>query len=165
MSTTIKTKKGAKARREIADNQIWEKEKIRKVREFISTESRKQSQERVLRNQFLSIQYQMQDYVERERVEREMRILDFVRLYLKLLKISQKDLASCFEMKDTNLYKYLIGERKLNADIVFKLSSFSHTEPELWYMIQIRNELDALRREKEKMKEYKKYDFKNLISA
>lgn len=139
---------------------------MNKIRDYILTESKKQTPERILRNQLLSIQYQMQDYVAKEKVESEMMILDFVRLYLKLLGISQKDLASCFEMKDTNLYKYLIGERKLNADLVLKLSSFSHTRPELWYQIQIKNELDELRKQKEKLNEYKKkYDYKKLLSS
>ena len=163
-TTTTKTQKASSVD-ELKESQIWDKDKMKKVREFILSESKKQSPERKLRNQLLSIQYLMQDYIERDKVEREMRILDFVRLYLKLLKISQKDLASCFEMKDTNLYKYLIGERKLNPDIVLKLSSFSNTQPELWYYIEIKNELDELRKEKEKIKQYKKYDYKKLIHA
>ena len=94
-----------------------------------------------------------------------MQILDFVKLILKTLGITQKNLASTFEMKDTNLYKYLIGERRLNSDIVLKLSSFSHTQPELWFNIQIKNELFELRKEKEKIAKYKKYDYRNFITA
>jgi plasmid maintenance system antidote protein VapI len=165
MTTTTKARKKTSVK-EIKENQIWNKEKLNRIREYILTESKKQSPERKLRNQLLSIQYLMQDYVSKEKVEGEMMIIDFVRLYLKLLGISQKDLASCFEMKDTNLYKYLIGERKLNADLVLKLSSFSHTRPELWYQIQIKNELNELRKEKNRLDEYKKkYDYKNLLSS
>jgi plasmid maintenance system antidote protein VapI len=94
-----------------------------------------------------------------------MRLVDFVKLYLKLLKITQRDLASAFEMKDSNLYKYLIGERKLNPDIVLKLSSFSHTQPELWYYIQTKNELHELGKEKDKINKYKKYNFENFVSS
>lgn len=162
---TTKARKSSVVPRELKESEVWNRNKMKKVREFILTESQKQSEARKLRNQLLSIQFKMQDYIEQERIEREMKIIDFVRLYLKLLNITQKDLASCFGMKDTNLYKYLVGERKLNADIVFKLSSFSHTQPELWYMIQIKNELDELRKEKRRMKEYKKYDYKKLMSA
>lgn len=150
---------------QLEESQIWNEDKINKLRKFISTESKKQTPERKLRNELLSIKYQMQDYIEKDKIENEMRILDFVKLYLKLLKITQRDLASVFEMKDTNLYKYLIGERKLNPDIVLKLSSFSHTQPELWYYIQTKNELYELRKEKQKLKEYEKYDYKNFVSA
>ena len=72
---------------------------------------------------------------------------------------------SAFEMKDSNLYKYLIGERKLNPDIVLKLSSFSHTQPELWYYIQTKNELHELGKEKDKINKYKKYNFENFVSS
>jgi plasmid maintenance system antidote protein VapI len=159
-----KIKKTSLPSKEVKENQIWSSDKIDKVREFILSESKKQSPERKLRNEFLSIKYQMQDYIEKDKIEREMQILDFVKLYLKLLRITKKRLAQAFEMEDTNLYKYLIGERKLNADIVLKLSSFSHTKPELWYRIQIKNELYELKKEKQNLKEYEKYDYKNFVS-
>jgi plasmid maintenance system antidote protein VapI len=159
-----KVKRTSLVSKEVKENKIWSNDKIDKVKEFILSESQKQSSERKLRNEFLSIKYQMQDYIEKDKIEREMQILDFVKLYLKLLRITKKKLAHAFEMEDTNLYKYLIGERKLNADIVLKLSSFSHTKPELWYRIQIKNELNELKKEKQNLKEYEKYDYKNFVS-
>lgn len=150
---------------ELKENEIWNKEKASLVKEFIIQESKKQSPERIIRNELLSIRFQMQDYIQKDKIEVEMQVLDFVKLYLKLLKKSQRDLASLFEMHDSNLYKYLIGERKLNIDIVMKLSSFSHTEPEIWYYIQTKNELNKLKQEKEKSNQYKKYDYKNLMPS
>ncbi len=149
---------------ELEESKIWNDTKMKSLREFILTESKKQSPERKLRNDLLAIKYQMEDYIENENIENEMLILDFVKLYLKSLNITQRKLANVFEMKDTNLYKYLKGERKLNTDIVFKLSSFSHTPPELWYYIQTKNELYALRKKKTQFVRYKKYDYKNFIS-
>ena len=131
-----KTKTTSLTSNELDENKIWDKEKMNSLREFILLESKKQSPERRLRNELLSIKYQIEDYIQNDVIEKEMKIVDFVRLYLRLLKISQKQLASAFEMRDTNLYKYLIGERKLNPDLVLKLSSFSHTPPELWYYVQ-----------------------------
>jgi len=160
---TNKKKKVSATPKELSENQIWDPAKMNKLKEFILAESKKQSPERKLRNELLSIQYKMQDYIAKEKVEREMKLLDFVKLYLKLLKITQRDLASVFEMKDSNLYKYLIGDRKLNPDIALKLSSFSHTQPELWYYIQTKNELSELRKEKENLNKYKKYDYENLV--
>ncbi len=160
-----KTQKASSVQEELEGSKIWNDNKMDTLREFILSESKKQSPERKLRNELLSIKYQMQDYIEKDKVEREMRIIDFVKLYLKLLKITQRELASVFEMKDTNLYKYLIGDRKLNPDIALKLSSFSHTQPELWYYIQTKNELCELRKEKEKIKKYEKYDYKNFLSV
>lgn len=150
--------------KELSADQIWNEAKMTKLKAFISAESEKQSPERKLRNEILAVKYQMQDYIEQQEIEREMRILDFVKLYLKILNITQKEFASMFEMKDSNLYKYLTGERKLNSDLALKLSSFSHTQPELWYYIQIKNELLELKKEKGKIKKYEKYDYVKLVS-
>jgi antitoxin HigA-1 len=164
MSTIkIKTKRIPSVKIELTVDEIWSDVKIDKLKKHISLESKKQSVERKLKNELLSIKYQMQDYVKNEKSEREMQIIDFVKLYLKSLKITQRDLAQAFEMRDSNLYKYLIGERKLNTDIVLKLSSFSHTQPELWYYIQTKNELADLFKEKEKINKYKKYEYENFV--
>ncbi len=148
-----------KTTKELKVNEIWNSDKHEKLNKFILSESQKQTTERILRNELLSIQFQIEDYIEKDQIEKNMRIIDFVKLYLRTLKITQKELANIFEMKDTNLYKYLIGDRKLNNDLVFKLSSFSHTPPEVWYYIQIKNDLNELLKEKDKIKKYEKYDY------
>jgi antitoxin HigA-1 len=38
-------------------------------------------------------------------------------------------------MKDSNLNKYLSGERKLNTRVALKLIAFSHTKPEQWHKV------------------------------
>ncbi|MEB2778359.1 helix-turn-helix domain-containing protein [Algoriphagus sp. D3-2-R+10] len=90
-------------------------------------------------------------------------VLDFVKMYLKALDITKKELANYFGMKDSNLHKYLTGERKLNSEVVLKISFFSHTNPEYWFRIQLKNEILKLRSEKKY--NYEKYDYKNLISV
>ncbi len=151
-----------KSPKQLTENEIWSREDIDAVNKYIAIESAKQSPERKLKNELLSIKYQMQDYVKSNKIDREMGIIDFVKMYLKSLKISQRALADAFEMKDTNLYKYLKGDRKLNPDLVFKLSAFFHTQPELWYYIQTKNELLHLVKEKDNMKKYEKYDYEKI---
>lgn len=151
--------------KEILDTEIWNGSKIQELKDHILTESKKQSPERILKNELLSIQFKIEDYIENEDVNTEMKILDFVKLYLNTLNLTKKKLASAFEMKDSNLHKYLKGERKLNPDIVFKLSSFSHTKPELWYYIQAKNELLKLKSEKNNLKKYEKYDFEKIMAG
>jgi plasmid maintenance system antidote protein VapI len=68
------------------------------------------------------------------------------------LKVSQKNLAELFEMDAANLHKYLSGQRKLNADFVLKLSAFTSIEPEKWFQIEARNELQQIRKEYSKKK-------------
>ncbi len=150
--------------KEIQITDIWNKEKSNALREFITAHSQQQTQERKLRNELLSIQYQIEDYIESDKVSDKLRILDFVRMYLTTLNVTQKRLADLFEMKDSNLHKYLIGERKLNPTLVLKLSSFSHLTPEHWLRIEVKNELTEIRKEKQKNKEYQqKYDYRNLL--
>lgn len=161
---TVKNKTRLSPKKEVNAEQIWEPNKMNRLRDFILSESKKQSPERKLRNELLSIRFQIEDYIEKDKVENEMRIFDFVKLYLKSLNITQKDLAEFFEMRDSNLYKYLIGERKLNQDLVLKLSSFSHTPPEIWYYIQTKNELNELKAQEVKLRKYEKYDYRTLYA-
>ena len=147
---------------EIQVNDIWNDDKQNELKQFIFLHSEKQTKERKLTNQLLSIQYQIEDYI-RDENEEILKLLDFVKMYLKTLDITQKKLAELFEMKDSNLYKYLIGERKLNPKLILKLSHFSHTKPEYWIQIQVKNELIELKKENTDC--YEKYDYRNLIGA
>ena len=84
-------------------------------------------------------------------------------MYLKTFNITQKKLADLFEMKDSNLHKYLVGERKLNPSVVLKLSSFSHLNPEYWLRIEVKNELIEIKKEENKNNSYQKYYYRNLL--
>jgi antitoxin HigA-1 len=149
---------------EIHVSDIWDDSKQDELKKFISFHSEKQTKERKLTNQLLSIQYKIEDYIRDESENEEiLKLLDFVKMYLKTLDITQKKLAELFEMKDSNLHKYLIGERKLNPKLILKLSHFSHTKPEYWIQIQVKNELIELK--KENTDYYEKYDYRNLIEA
>jgi antitoxin HigA-1 len=149
--------------KEIEITKIWNEDKSNSLKDFIIIHSQKQSRERKLRNELLAIQYQIEDYIETEITSDRLRILDFVKLYLKTFNVTQKKLAHLFEMKDSNLHKYLIGERKLNTNIVLKLSSFSHLSPEYWLRVEVKNELFEITKEKERSNDYQKYDYRNLL--
>lgn len=151
--------------REIQITEIWNEDKRNSLKDFITVHSQKQSKERKLRNELLAIQYRIEDYIESENISDRLRVLDFVKLYLKAFNVTQKKLADLFEMKDSNLHKYLVGERKLNASIVLKLSSFSHLNPEYWLRVEVKNELIEIIKEKERSKDYQKYDYRNLLAT
>lgn len=155
--------KGKATHTEITPDSLWGEDKMKALQELILAESARQSPERKLRNELLAIRYQMEDYISNDNAE-GMRIADFVKLYLKALHITQRQLANAFDIKDANLHKYLTGERKLNPDLVLKLSFFSHTRPELWYHIQTKNELLKLKKERDKIDQYHKYDYENIVS-
>jgi len=150
--------------KEILPADIWKEEKLENVSKFVKKHAAKQTEERKIKNKLLSIQYKLEDYIEKDNIEENevLNLLDFVKMYIKALGITKKDLARYFGMEDSNLHKYLIGERKLNPEIVLKLSAFSNTPPEYWYRIQVKNEIVNLK--KEKLKDYEKYNYKNLLS-
>ena len=150
--------------KEIQFEEIWNDKKKEELKEFITSHSANQSKERLLTNKLLSIQYKLEDYIQNESDEEDvLKVLDFVKMYLKVLNLTKKKLATYFEMRDSNLQKYLSGERKLNAEVVLKLSAFSHTKPEHWYRVQVKNELIELKKEKQKVVNYQKYDYRNLV--
>lgn len=149
---------------EILPKDIWNDDKLNKINEFVKKHSDNQSKERKIRNKLLSIQYKLEDYIEKDDIKENelLDILDFVKLYLKVFDITKKDLAKYFGMRDSNLHKYLTGKRKLNPEVVLKISSFSRTKPEYWYRVQVKNEIVKLK--KEDTKEYDKYDYEKLLS-
>jgi len=149
--------------KEIQFNYIWNDEKRKSLSEFILSNSEKQTRERKIRNELLSIKFQIEDYIESNNPSVKLLVLDFVKLYLKTFNVTQRKLADLFEMQDSNLYKYLRGERKLNPHLVLKLSSFSHLSPEYWLRIEVKNELIEINNEIKKNKDYKKYDYLNLL--
>lgn len=152
--------------KEIKFEDIWNDKKKEDIKKAVLQHSSKQSKERILTNQLLSIQYKLEDYIQNETEDIEvLKVLDFVKMYLKVLNLTKKELAAYFGMEDSNLHKYLTGTRKLNAELVLKLSSFSHTKPEYWYRVQIKNELIELNKEKKNVEKYKKYDYRNLLEA
>lgn len=151
--------------KEIQPTEIWNDVKRAAVKEAILTHKSTQSKEQLLANKLLSVQYQLEDYIENKDSSEKLSVLYFVKLYLQALGLTKKELANYFGIQDSNLQKYLNGERKLNATLVLKLSAFFHTTPEIWYRIELKNELIELNKEKENIDLYKKYDYLNLVEV
>jgi plasmid maintenance system antidote protein VapI len=149
--------------KEIQPKDLWNKGNKEDLKNFILSHSKNQSRERMLRNDLLAIKYQIEDYIESDNNGVRMNIFDFIKIYLRTFNVTQKRLANLFEMKDSNLHKYLIGERKLNPSLVLKLSSFSNTSPEHWLRIQVKNELMEITKESGNPEKYNKYDYRNLL--
>lgn len=147
--------------KEIQIKDIWNDKKRDSIREAVLSHSASQSKEIILTTRLIAIQYKLENYLENEDDCEVLKILDFVKMYLKAFSLTKKELANYFEMRDSNLHKYLSGERKLNSKLVLKLSAFSHTKPEQWYRLEVKNELIELR--KENLDYYKKYDYRNLV--
>lgn len=159
-SKKVMNKGDGRVSKEITPEQLWNEGKMQKIAEVISAEAKKRTTAQRIKTEIIAIKYKIYTYLDNEQEEKKMQILDFVKLYLKVLNMTQKEFASIIGMEEPNLHKYFTGERKLNKDIVMKLSAFSHTKPELWFSIQNKN--DLLEIEEEELKKYKKYDYQKL---
>lgn len=149
----------------LKDGKGWDDEKLAQIKAFIKNESNNRTPERRLKNELLSIKYQMEEYINNtEDNSKAIFTLEmFLNIYLKTLNLTLKKFAQSIDTTDGNLKKYLSGERKFNNDLALKFAYFFHTTPDLWLKVQIKNELASLNEEKSHIKKYKKYDYENII--
>jgi plasmid maintenance system antidote protein VapI len=87
----------------------------------------------------------------------------FLEDYLKVLNLTFKKFAVSIDTTDSNLKKYLSGQRKFNIDLAMKFGYFFHTSPELWLRVYTKNEFYLLTKEKSKASKYKKYDYLKVV--
>jgi plasmid maintenance system antidote protein VapI len=156
--------KHRKERKEILPENIWgDSNSRKKTKEFIEEFKRKQPSEQKLDTRLKAIQYKMEDYIAQGDSANIIEIVDFINDFLKLFRMQKNEFAKILGMNYANLYKYLNGERKLNADLVFKISSFSHTTPEMWLFIEAKNNMLELKKNKQEITKYEKYKFENFL--
>ncbi|MEO7044260.1 MAG: hypothetical protein ABI091_03060 [Ferruginibacter sp.] len=167
VTTNSKTKKDNDFNVEIGldDAEQWSDEKLAQVKAFVKDQSNKRSPERKLKNEILSIQYQMEAYLEDNDIKANKlcTLETFLDSYLDTLNLTFKKFAISIDTTDGNLKKYIIGERKFNIDLALKFAHFFHTTPDLWLKVQIKNELIELNKNKVHTKKYSKYNYENFL--
>jgi len=150
----------------LKEGQEWSDEKLARIKALVKSESNKRSPQRVLRNEFLTITYQMEEYLDNEEIPQDklFTIKMFLASFLLIMGLSRRKFATHIDITDGNLLKYLSGERKFNTDLAMKFSSFFHTTPDIWLNVQTKNDLIRLYHEKEKVRKYSKYDYQKVLS-
>ncbi len=120
------------------------------------------SEEQKLLLESYSLQVKMENYLEQDSSgETLITSGEFLRLFLKNLKIRQNKFAKYIGLKPSNLSKLLSGDRKLSIDLSLVLGSIFNMDPDLWLNIQTKNELIRLA-ESEK-KDYSKFNLNDLV--
>ena len=149
----------------LEDGKEWSTDKLAGTKKLIKELAAKRSPERQLKNEFLAIQYKMEQYAENDdrHISKPIALEVFLQAYLTTLNISFRKFALAIDMNDANLKKYVGGERKFNTDLARKFGRFFHTSPVTWMKVCQLNDLIKLRTEKEG-KRYDKYDFKNVVN-
>lgn len=145
------------------DGHKWSADKLSKIKAIATKKNEERSSESKLKNEILSLRYQMEEYLEKEiTVDDKMTIHAFVKEYLELMNIPFNKFAMFFGKKDVNLKKYTTGERKFKADLAIKFANFFHTSPELWLNIQSKNDILEFNASKD-FKEFEKYDYLKFL--
>lgn len=120
------------------------------------------SEERVIRNQMLSVLYRLEEYLQQEDSDEVYTIEYFVNEFIKILNLNKSQFANYLDTDVSNLNKYLKGQRAFNTELAMKFSRFFHTPVDIWLKVQLKNDLIALH-EAEKGHKYDKYDYKKVL--
>jgi antitoxin HigA-1 len=149
----------------LPEGRAWSADHLAAVKNHIKRETGKQSAEQQIVNKLFAIKFRMEEYLERMDTESTelYSISDFLGAYLEALDLSFKKFATSIDTSDSNLKKYVSGERKFNTDLAMKFGCFFHTSPELWLRLYIKSEFIALNSVKSKVQRYKKYDYKKVV--
>lgn len=139
----------------------WNETEISRLKEFANKNANRRSEEQKIKNKLMALRFEIEANLNNNR-SKPLTIDYVLKNYLIILNLPFRKFAICLDSTDSNLKKYVAGERKFNKDLALKFSNFFHTPAELWLKIQHKNELYALKESKE-LKEYKKYDYRKAL--
>lgn len=118
-------------------------------------------EERRIENGMLSIRFQMEEYLNKDKPERIVPPGEFLKEFVKLLKIKNKTLAGYISYEESNLSAIFNGKRKINVDLALKFGKIFKVDPAIWLHIQSKNELLELELEKEEF--YDNFGLEDLL--
>ncbi len=112
--------------------------------------------------ELLAIKFKMQDYMESEDAELKQPG-EFLKEYLKTLRIPQTKFAHYIDINPSNLSKLIKGERPINYELAIVLGKIFNNDPMLWVEIQAKNELKKIKRDR--TRQFNHYTLKDLINS
>lgn len=133
---------------------------FKELESMIKELSADQNEEERMKNEFLSIRFQMESYLN-SATDKIILAGEFIEKYLKVIKIKKKDFAKYINYEESNLSALLKGRRKINTDIALKLGKIFKMNPEIWLHLESKNEL--IRETKDKKEDYDKYSLQDLL--
>jgi len=128
---------------------------------IVLTKSKQRSVQQKRNIELLTLQYQMEDYVNSESDEEKL-AGEFLKRFLKSLKIQQNRFANYIGLKPSNFNKLISGERPINYDLALIFGTLFNHDPMLWIEIQSKNELKKLLNTQ--ADKYFEYSLDDLIS-
>ena len=103
----------------------------------------------------------MENYVLINAPSEIIEVGEFLKKHLKAIKVKNKEFATYIELEESNLSSIIRGRRKINIDVAIKLGQVFERDPNLWSLIQSKNELLAV--DKKRKLEYQKYKLDDLL--
>jgi plasmid maintenance system antidote protein VapI len=150
--------------KEIHPNDIWSKEKVEGLKAFIAAHSQELSKEQYIENEFLRIQYELEDYVNGDHsTDESLNALYFIQKYIKVLGVTQKALAEHFDMQDSNLHNCLTGKRRIGKELARKLGACFNHDAKLWILLDYKNYLNTPQEKDNITNKYHRYNYQNLM--
>ena len=133
---------------------------FKSLQALIKQAALEESEEQKLENQFLSIRFQMESYLN-SKVPTIISAGQFLEQFIKAIKVKKKDFAAYINYDAPNLTAVLKGRRKINSDMAIKLGMIFNLNPAIWLHIESKNELEKEIRESPH--DYSQYGLKDLM--
>lgn len=125
--------------------------------------AKQQSPEERMKYALISLRFQMESYLSQSSPDKIIEVGYYLKEHLKAIGISNKAFAKYIDIEDSNLSAIIKGRRKVNIDIAFKLGEVFELDPNLWLLIQGKN--DLLKIDSQRRLKYKKYNLKELLQT
>ena len=131
------------------------------LQKAILEHAKKQTPQDRMKYELISLQFQMESYLSKKEPSSIIRVGEFLKKHLKAIKIKHKEFASYIELEESNLSAIIKGRRKINIDLAFKLGQVFGLDPNIWLLIQSKNELLGI--DNQKKLAYQKFRLDDLL--
>lgn len=131
------------------------------LQETILTHSNQQTREQIIKYNLIALKLQMESYVSNQNNSKLITVGSFLKKFLIAIGIKNKDFAKYIDLKESNLSSILKNRRKVNIDLAFKLGQIFNINPNLWLLVQSKNDLFEVSINRKL--EYKKYKLEELL--
>ena len=130
------------------------------LKEAILAHAGKQSPEQKRTYALLGLKYQMETYASKM-PEAIIPVGVFLKKHLKAIDVTNKAFAKFIEVEESNLSAIINGRRKVNVDLAIKLGQVFDSNPNLWLLVQSKNEIMDIA--KKRKRNYAKYTLDGLL--
>lgn len=131
------------------------------LREAIEQDANQQSPEDKIRYGLQGLRYRMEHYISEKEPEKLIKAGDFLKMFLELVGVKNKVFARYVGLEESNLSSILKGRRKVNMDLAMKFGNIFQLRPELWLLVQSKNEL--LEVDHASKTDYQKFQLNELL--